>query len=130
DAADAGVSELARRLCKRHLGVGADGLIIFELRDKGATMRLFNADGSPSELSGNGLRCLAALVAKDQRLKVGTTVTIDTDAGTKALDLLAIDRERLTFRAALGTPSDLRQLQIPVLGEELTASVMSISNPQ
>ena len=42
-------------------GIGADGLILYELQDRGATMTLLNADGSPSELSGNGLRCLAAL---------------------------------------------------------------------
>ena len=57
---DRGEPELARRLCARHTGVGGDGLILYDVRDRGATMRLFNADGSPSELSGNGLRCLAA----------------------------------------------------------------------
>ena len=51
-------------MCHRHHGIGADGLILYELRDRGATMTLLNADGSPSELSGNGLRCLAALVAR------------------------------------------------------------------
>ena len=123
-------SGLARTLCNRHRGVGGDGLILFELRDRGATMRLLNADGSPSELSGNGLRCLAALVARNQRLRVGTTVTVDTGAGVKTLDLLAVEGERYTFRAALGPPTDIRQVQIPVLGETLTASVLSMGNPQ
>jgi diaminopimelate epimerase len=121
---------LARHLCTRHAGVGGDGLILFELRDRGATMRLFNADGSPSELSGNGLRCLAALVARTQNLRTGDVVTIDTTAGTKTLELNAIDGTRYTFRAALGPPADIRHVQIPVLGETLTASVLSVGNPQ
>ncbi len=124
------LSELARHLCARHTGVGADGLILFGLRDRGATMRLLNADGGSAELSGNGLRCLAALVARKQKLGAGTVVTVDTSAGSKTLELLAIEGGRYTFRAALGPPADLRQVQIPVLGETLTASILSIGNPQ
>jgi diaminopimelate epimerase len=123
-------SDLARQLCSRHTSVGGDGLILFEVRDRGAAMRLFNADGSPSELSGNGLRCLAALVARKQDLRTGAVVTVDTSAGTKTLELQAIDGARYTFRAALGPPADIRSVQIPVLGEMLTASVLSIGNPQ
>jgi diaminopimelate epimerase len=122
--------ELARRVCARHTGVGADGLILFETRERGATMRLFNADGSPSELSGNGLRCLAALVARQQALPAGALVTVDTSAGAKTLELQAIEGTRYTFRAALGPPADIHQVQIPVLGETLTASVLSVGNPQ
>jgi len=123
-------SDLARQLCARHTGIGADGLIIFGLRDHGATMALFNADGSQSELSGNGLRCLAALVARRQVLQTGDVVTVDTTAGTKTLELQRVDGVRYTFRAALGPPVDVRQMQIPVLGETMTASVLSIGNPQ
>jgi diaminopimelate epimerase len=130
--ADAGsdARALARALCDRHHGIGADGLILCELRDRGATMRLFNADGSPSELSGNGLRCLAAIVARAQTLASGTRVVVDTDAGSKSLELLGRDGERYTFRAALGQPEDVRQVTIPVDGESLTASTLRIGNPQ
>jgi diaminopimelate epimerase len=124
------LSQLAQTLCARHAGVGGDGLILFELRDRGATMRLFNADGSPSGLSGNGLRCLAALVARKQDLRTSAVVTVDTSAGTKTLELKAIAGARYTFRAALGPPAGIRQLQIPVLGETMTASVLSVGNPQ
>ena len=72
----ADAADLARRLCHRHHGIGADGLILYTLRDRGATMKLWNADGSPSELSGNGLRCLAALVARTQRLAVGASIRL------------------------------------------------------
>jgi len=123
-------AELARRVCARHTGVGGDGLIIFAARDRGATMTLFNADGSPSELSGNGVRCLAALVARRQNLSVGAVVHVDTSAGPKTLELQRIDGARYTFRAALGPPADIRQTEIAVLGETLTASVLSVGNPQ
>lgn len=126
----AGASDLARRLCARHTGIGADGLILYQLRDGGATMELFNADGSASELSGNGLRCLAALVAHSQNLAAGATVAVDTTAGPKTLRLDDVDGQRYTFRAALGPPADVRQVKIPVLGETLTASVLSMGNPQ
>jgi diaminopimelate epimerase len=125
---DAG--RLARTVCDRHHGLGADGLILYTLAPHRATMALLNADGSPSELSGNGLRCLAALVARSQRLAPGSTITVDTDAGIKTLELLTTDGERYTFRAALGPPTEIRQVEIPLVGETLTASVLRMGNPQ
>jgi diaminopimelate epimerase len=123
-------SELARQLCARHTGVGGDGLILCELRDRGATMRLFNADGGASELSGNGLRCLGALIARTQNLRVGDAIAVDTTAGIKTLELQQVQGARFTFRAALGPPEGIRQVQIPVLGETVLASVLSVGNPQ
>lgn len=121
---------LVRALCDRHQGIGADGVIFCGMTPGAATMRLLNADGSASELSGNGLRCLAALVVRLQRLLVGSTVTVDTGAGRKTLELLARDGERYTFRAAMGPPADLRQERIVVAGETLTATVLRMGNPQ
>ena len=121
---------LARMLCDRHRGVGADGLVFYELRDRGASMRLFNADGSASELSGNGLRCLAALVARSQALQDGTTVTVQTDAGSKRLELLTRDRECYTFRTAMGPPENVRQISIPIPGDAVTATILRMGNPQ
>jgi diaminopimelate epimerase len=123
-------AELARRLCDRHRGIGGDGLILYTQAPRRATMKLLNADGSPSELSGNGLRCLAALVARTQDLAPGDTVVAETDAGVKTLELLAVEGGRYSFRAALGPPTDIRQRRIPVLGEELTATVLWMGNPQ
>jgi diaminopimelate epimerase len=131
-AADAGSepASLARAMCHRHHGIGADGLIVYNLRARGATMQLFNADGSASELSGNGLRCLAALVVRTELLPPGTTVTIDTAAGPKTLELLAREGERYMFRAAMGRPEDVKQVEIAVDGEAVTASVLRMGNPQ
>ena len=69
DEAGDDLPALARAMCHRHHGIGADGLLLYTLSDRGATMKLLNADGSWSELSGNGLRCLAALVASNQDLR-------------------------------------------------------------
>jgi diaminopimelate epimerase len=123
-------SALARAVCHRHHGVGADGVIFYTLRYRGAAMTLFNADGSASELSGNGLRCLAAQVARVQRLPPGAEIRVETDAGTKVLELLGIEGTRYTFRAAMGQPQDVRQVEITVGGERMTATVMGMGNPQ
>jgi len=124
------LSVLAASVCERHRGVGGDGLVLYEMRPLGATMMLFNADGSASELSGNGLRCLAAVIARAQGVAAGTTITIDTAAGIKTLTLLEREGERYSFRAAMGQPARLRQEVIPVLGEQVTASVLEVGNPQ
>lgn len=129
-APPADAAMLAQRLCHRHEGLGADGVIFFDLRDAGAAMTLLNADGSASELSGNGLRCLAAHVARAQRLGQGAIVSVETGAGTRTLDLLGHDGGRYRFRAAMGSPTDLREIKIPVLGETITASVLGMGNPQ
>ena len=128
--AEGDAGELARALCDRHRGVGADGVILYTLAPQHATMKLLNADGSPSELSGNGLRCLAALAARTQRLGPGATLTAETDAGVKTLELRAVDGARYTFRTALGIPEQVRQVTIPIPGETLTATALWMGNPQ
>jgi diaminopimelate epimerase len=123
-------SSLAQAMCHRHHGIGADGLILYELRDHGASMHLFNADGSPSELSGNGLRCLAALVARTQRLAPGATIAVATGAGPKSLEFLGAEGGRYSFRAALGAPTNVREESIDVHGETVRATVLGMGNPQ
>ena len=59
---DVRLEALARELCDRHTGIGGDGLIVFEPAPDGASMVLFNADGSRAEVSGNGVRALGAIV--------------------------------------------------------------------
>src|SRR5215203_1128845 len=58
----AALADLARALCDRHYGAGADGLIVVARggADVDCSSRIFNADGSEAEVSGNGTRCLAA----------------------------------------------------------------------
>jgi diaminopimelate epimerase len=120
-------AELARRLCERHRGVGADGVIVF---DASARMDLLNADGSYSEVSGNGVRCLAAWLARTRGSKTGEHIDVATDAGVKRLELLAIDGRRYTFRAAMGQPEELRKRVIDVDGMPIEAVTLRVGNPQ
>lgn len=134
DDAPGDPAALARALCARHTGVGADGLILYRRRQGGATMRLWNADGSASELSGNGLRCLAALLARGDRLDPadpsGREIRVDTVAGLKTLELLACDGPRYTFCAAMGEPQHLRRDVIQVDAEAVPVVLLTVGNPQ
>jgi diaminopimelate epimerase len=120
---------LAREMCDRHAGVGADGLILFTRTPAGASMRLFNADGGPAEVSGNGVRGLAAVLLRDDG-RERADLTIETDAGPKRLTRIARTNSRQTFHAAMGLPRDLRQVDIDAAGESLRAAVMNFGNPQ
>ena len=121
---------LARAVCDRHRGLGADGLMIYERQTRGASMRLLNADGSRSEISGNGIRCLAAWLAHDRALAPGAVVEIETEAGVKRLELLARADRRCTFRAAMGAPEHIEETSIDVDGARTTAVTMRVGNPQ
>jgi len=122
---------LARAMCDRHTGIGADGLILYAPVADGASMTLLNADGSPAEVSGNGLRGLAALLLRDHRDSDDRAdVTIVTAAGDKRLKRTGRQGLRQTFRAAMGAPSDVRQVSLMAGGETLTAVVLGMGNPQ
>ncbi len=127
---DADVPALARRLCDRHTGIGADGLIVYQPTAEGATMRLRNADGSRAEVSGNGVRCLAAILAEHHPEFRGRVIVIDTEGGQKRLTLERREEGRLVFRAAMGQPTELRQVALDVLGHPLPVVTMRVGNPQ
>jgi diaminopimelate epimerase len=118
---------VARGVCDRHRGIGADGLLIFTARAGQVSMRLLNADGSRSEISGNGLRCLAAWLAH-----TGSQgeVVVDTEAGCKRLQLLARRSNRYTFSAAMGEPEQIALERIDVGGVEVEAVTLRVGNPQ
>lgn len=128
------VDELSRRLCNRHAGIGGDGVIYYTIAPDGtAQMKLINADGSPSELSGNGLRCLAALVLfkrEGARQPPITDVRVDTDAGWKTLSLISRQGGRYTFRAAMGHPERIAEEHVEAAGETLRVTTLAIGNPQ
>ncbi|MGH9385878.1 MAG: diaminopimelate epimerase [Vicinamibacterales bacterium] len=128
------LDRLSRRLCHRHTGVGADGVIYYVIAPDGtAQMRLVNADGSPSELSGNGLRCLAALVLHSREQSHApplTEVRVSTDAGWKTLALTGRNRSRYSFRAAMGPPERIAEETLDVAGESVRVTTLAIGNPQ
>jgi len=128
------LDELSRRLCERYSGLGGDGVIYYTIAGDGtAQMKLINTDGSPSELSGNGLRCLAALVMHQReaaRLAPLTEVRVETAAGWKTLSLVGRADGRYTFRAALGHPERVAEEMLDAAGETLKVSTLAIGNPQ
>jgi diaminopimelate epimerase len=124
------LAALARAVCDRHRGVGADGLIVYDTDARRTSMRLLNADGSGSEISGNGVRCLAAWLATTARAAPGSTIDIDTDAGTKRLELLNDRNGRQTFRAAMGQPEQIVRATISVRSTPVDAITLRVGNPQ
>jgi diaminopimelate epimerase len=85
---------LARALCDRHRGVGADGLITLLPGADGAdcAMELRNADGAVAEMSGNGVRCLA-WVAVREGLAHDDELVVDTGGGRRTVALWMVDDE-------------------------------------
>ena len=95
-------------------------------------MRLFNADGGRAEVSGNGVRALAALLLHASE-PVNSSVTIETEGGVKQAVRLDRAGSRQTFRTAMGLPSGLRQVTLETSGaggETVDAVVMNFGNPQ
>ncbi len=80
-------ASLARRLCDRNFGIGADGVLVYAGIDQGhPVMRIFNADGSVAEMCGNGLRCFARVLSE----RLGFTqnpLVVRTDAGLRSCQL-------------------------------------------
>lgn len=127
---------LAREMCERHTGIGADGLIVYGRTAAGGTMELFNADGGRAEVSGNGLRGLAALLLLDDD-REGAAVTITTQAGAKRVTRVGMpptvasaEVGRPLFRTAMGLPSDVKTSTLDAGGEKVEAVVLNFGNPQ
>ncbi len=106
---------IAVRICDRHFGVGADGLLLVlpsgvaDLR-----LRVFNADGSEAEACGNGLRCFVRY-ARDHGLVRADEFTVETMAGTRAVRV----RDGRDIQVAMGRP-ELNPSAIPVALERRT----------
>lgn len=101
--------ELARAICDRHTGVGADGLLVVlkpQNTNHHAHVRFFNADGSEAEMSGNGIRCAGAFLMNEKPRR--KTLRIETAAGVKELELLSVPgkakKGKWNFRVNMGKP--------------------------
>ena len=108
-------ADLARALCDRRRGVGADGLIRV---GPGVTMELLNADGSRAEMSGNGIRCLAQAVARSRNV-TDLELDVATDAGPRHVSLHG-DVATVAMGAAedldLTTEPDATALKVAAVG--------------
>lgn len=122
-------SELAVKLSDRHFGVGGDGLILIKPSEKADfEMDMYNADGSRGMMCGNGIRCVAKYVY-DKELTDKTTISIDTQAGVKYLDLTVENGKAVLIKVNMGSPSFLAE-QIPVTADtkEVVAAPLTVED--
>lgn len=106
-------SELSKNISRYHFGIGSDGLILIgasKIAD--FSMRIFNSDGSEAEMCGNGIRCVGKYVY-DKHLTNKKTVTIETLAGIKILELNVVDSICISAKVNMGKPI-LDPVKIPV----------------
>lgn len=119
---------LAMAICNRYTGVGADGWIILDRTDDAdcdATIRIFNSDGSEPEISGNGTRCAALLMAREG---AAGPIRIRTGAGIKTLrPLCAIEDREIEFEMDMG---DVKVLDLHAKVQGFDAVILNVGNPQ
>ncbi|MFW5698200.1 MAG: diaminopimelate epimerase, partial [Fimbriimonadaceae bacterium] len=133
------LEELSRKVCDRKFGVGADGLILTEKGTEAEfRMRMFNPDGSESEMCGNGVRCFAQFLRAEGRTS-DTTITVETGAGRLVLEVLPDDRVRVDMgkarlsRGDIGMTGDaserFKDEPVEALGETYRGNAVSMGNP-
>lgn len=127
---DLDLPDVARRLCARTTGVGADGWTLAWQVPDGLRTRLFNADGSEAEISGNGTRCAAAFAYLEGHV-TRSEIVVTTAAGPKRLQLIERQGARFLFEMDMGLPivEELRS-SITLQGREWDASLLNVGNPQ
>lgn len=120
-------AELARAMCDRHFGIGADGLLlVLPSASADFQFRIFNADGSEAEACGNGLRCLAKYVVDSGLTKAGISeLLVETGAGTRKIRLYHEGSTVVKIQTGMGQP-EFRAEMIPVLVGEGTGGLVDI----
>lgn len=136
-------SELAIKMSNRNFGVGSDGLILVMPSDiADCRMRMFNSDGSESEMCGNGIRCVGKFV-HDKNIVKKDIITVETLAGIKALEFFKDENNMvLDVKVNMGQPifspkdipviSDeeiVKNLKLKALDKEFTFTCVSMGNP-
>jgi diaminopimelate epimerase len=123
------LEKFARAITDRHTGIGADGLLVLlkpRSAQNQARVRFFNTDGSEAEMSGNGVRCVAAALLHEKRSR--RVLRIETSAGLKTLELVsskpASRKGKWTFRVNMGKPI-LEPERIPFLAGRHPAPVVA-----
>jgi len=122
--------EIARRICARTTGIGADGWMLAWRETGGLRTRLFNSDGSEAEISGNGTRCAAAF-ALLKGAASPPAVIITTAAGEKSLRMISQQGQRFMFEMDMGIPKteDLRTT-LHLANRDWDATTLNVGNPQ
>jgi diaminopimelate epimerase len=120
-------AELARKLCARNTSVGADGIEFLERRANGDFfLRLFNADGSEAELSGNGTRCVAAWLARSEGRK---DVALGTHGGLRTCHVVEAADPLYLIESEMGVPRVMpRTIELPGVGN-VAGAMVNVGNP-
>lgn len=123
---------MARAICDRHTGVGADGWMLIEpaaAPGHDIAIRLFNSDGSEAEISGNGTRCAAAfLIEQGYR---NDEVRVRTGAGIKRLRLLERSGRHYRFEMNMGRPEfTAERFSLPLMAGARDVTLVWVGNPQ
>ena len=114
--AETQASELAKKLCERRFGVGADGLLLVSNSSVAdVKMRIFNADGSEAEMCGNGIRCFAKYCYKNKVVKKDE-LDVETNAGIKHIWLVVKEAEVKMIKVDMGAPNWNREA-LPMKGK-------------
>lgn len=99
------VTDMAQRLCNRHTGIGADGLVIVMPSDiADVRMRIINSDGSEAEMCGNGIRCFAKY-AYDRKIIDKEEFTVETLAGIMTPTIIADNGVAKLVKVNMGKPT-------------------------
>jgi diaminopimelate epimerase len=119
-------AEIAKKVSNRNFGIGSDGLILIMPSEKAdVRMRMFNSDGSESEMCGNGIRCVAKY-AYDHGIVNKKEISAETGAGILTLQLFANDHDKVEkVQVNMGAPR-LTRAEIPMIGD---GSVKVINEP-
>ena len=122
--------EIAREICARTTGIGADGWMLVSGDDGGLRTRLFNSDGSEPEMSGNGTRCAAAF-GLIEGVVTGPDIRVMTAAGLKRLRLISREGVHFVFEMDMGLPR-LEELHatLSLAGREFDSTILNVGNPQ
>jgi len=114
-------SDLSKKLCARHFGIGADGIIlILASRDHDIKFRIFNSDGSEAQMCGNGMRCFAKYLYENKMISQ-EKIRVETKAGTVIPEVLPDDKGKvLSVRVDMGEPVLLCR-DIPFISNNETA---------
>jgi len=119
-------AEMARKLCARNTGIGADGIEFLDCRADGTLfLRLFNADGSEAELSGNGTRCVAAWLAASEGLM---DVSLGTHGGVRTCKVVRRARAEWWIESGMGVPRVMAR-NIEVGGLVIDGAMVNVGNP-
>ncbi|MCL2569561.1 MAG: diaminopimelate epimerase [Oscillospiraceae bacterium] len=141
-AAVADRSALAVRVSDRHFGIGSDGLIFIGPSAKADfLMDMYNADGSRSQMCGNGIRCVGKYVY-DKGLTDQTVITVESGGEVKTLELFVKESKVRSVRVNMGQPifepgripvdapgEDFVDEPVEVLGERYLVTALSMGNP-